>query len=162
LREPTCFTIASNGVWRWPQRYYYPVDQVNSLIRQKIIDSKNGDAFSLVSEMEPGAVSAFSSLIKYLLDSGVQIEFFMAPVHPAYKELFPGEWEKMSEVEVTLRGIATKYNIRTHGTFDPDANLCRPDEYFDGVHPRKSCAERILKSAFSTRIAPVFKAGPDE
>ena len=81
---------------------------------------------------------------------GVDITIFLAPYHPyVYKHMVElGDKKIVSDVEHYLRTMAKNNNLTVKGSYDPSRSDCVEEEFYDGMHPKESCVNRIFQENY--------------
>jgi len=95
-------------------------------------------------ERSPEMIRILQELITYYGDSK-NIIFMITPYHPDLYNKFLTEKPILLEVEDEFRELAKLNNIKIIGSYNPKRNSCDASEFYDGIHPRGSCVEKILK-----------------
>jgi len=91
----------------------------------------------------------FASLLERLRREGVEVSLFLAPYHPAMYEVLSradGPYAMVAQAERYVRDVARARNLPLFGSYDPAATGCSAAEFYDEMHPKPSCLDRIVKS----------------
>lgn len=83
----------------------------------------------------------FRTLIQYLDDKGVEIEFFYCPICPTLwdrRAEHPGEYFLLEEIEAFSHEVAEEYDIKETGSFDPYKIGITDDDFWDARHLKQS------------------------
>lgn len=91
----------------------------------------------------------FASLLDRLRREGVEVSLFLAPYHPAMYEALSradGPYAMVAQAERYVRDVARVRNLPLFGSYDPAATGCPAAEFYDEMHPKPSCLDRIVKS----------------
>jgi hypothetical protein len=57
----------------------------------------------------------------------------------------PRQHEALDEMRAAIAALAARMKVPFRDFADPAAIPCTADEFFDGVHPRPSCLEKLLR-----------------
>ncbi|NQV57937.1 MAG: hypothetical protein HQ503_18900 [Rhodospirillales bacterium] len=103
--------------------------------------------FDGYQEINNSQVSKFQQFLSYMLDRGITVRIFLPPYHPIVTERYKGnkDWNLVEEAEAKIRHIASKLGVSVVGSFDASRSGCGPAEFFDGLHPRPTCIDKIFK-----------------
>ena len=97
------------------------------------------------SHIDENAVFILTQYIKYF-EKNFDIIFLLSPYHP---EIWKNDYlivvEAMMVVEKRAKEIAKENKINVIGSFDPRKLGCNESEFFDLLHPKKSCLSKIEK-----------------
>ncbi len=101
------------------------------------------------TEINMKASQELVKFIQFLNDKNVEVIIFLAPYHPyVYKNLVYGSNSHIiDDAESHLRNIAEKYHIPLIGSYNPDKSSCVESEFYDGMHPKEICVNKIFKSS---------------
>ncbi|MBR0095551.1 MAG: hypothetical protein IJP88_00020 [Synergistaceae bacterium] len=82
-------------------------------------------------------------LIKYLISSGTQVEIFLCPLAPALWDAYDENLRPiLPEAENYCHELASKYNLKLTGSYNPYKVGIRNSDYYDARHIRR---ERLSK-----------------
>lgn len=70
----------------------------------------------------------------------------LSPYHPALYQFMADHDRKFLEIEKISRDLAAELNVELLGSYDPEVAGCAPDEFYDGMHPKESCMEKVFAS----------------
>lgn len=99
------------------------------------------------SELDPTYISRFEGLIARLREEGVEVVLFLPPYHP---DMYAAMMNKgssallVAEAERYIRRFAEQQHLFVLGAYAPDSALCDRDEFFDEMHPRPTCINKIF------------------
>lgn len=97
------------------------------------------------SHIDENAVFILTQYIKYF-EKNFDIIFLLSPYHPeVWKNDYLIVVEAMMVVEKRAKEIAKENKINVIGSFDPRKLGCNESEFFDLLHPKKSCLSKIEK-----------------
>jgi hypothetical protein len=90
----------------------------------------------------------FSDFIAYISQLGIEIAIFMPPFHPFVVDAYRNrlDWKLLQETEAFIQKVAAKHRVPVFGEGDSASVGCTEEEFFDAIHPRKSCLQRIFDS----------------
>lgn len=99
------------------------------------------------NEVNEDASHQLELFLAFLEKSKVRTVIFLAPYHPlAYEGLARKQSGRMiGKVEANLREIAENHQVPLMGSYDPVLSGCSEAEFYDGMHPREVCVNRILR-----------------
>lgn len=102
--------------------------------------------------IEPGQVDALRRFLAYLQSKKIRTVVFLAPYHPLVAERRRGhrDWALVTAAESTIRAVTRELAISVVGSFDPRRAVCTAAEFFDRLHARPVCIDRILAPLAST------------
>ena len=95
----------------------------------------------------PERLRLLEALWRDLRARGVQIVAYIPPYHPAAWRVMlaePRQREALDEMRAAIAGLAARMNVPFQDFADPATIPCAADEFFDAVHPRSSCLEKLL------------------
>lgn len=113
------------------------------------------------SQVERGAQSdisyamkdySYSTEVSTILESFVaklkkqnkKVVFVLAPYHPKLFELMRQKDRKFLEIESKFRKIAESSGAIVIGSYDPAKASCSSEEFYDGMHPKDKCIDKIF------------------
>ena len=91
-------------------------------------------------------ISALESLIRYFRNNDVEVVLVLSPYHPDLFLELSASNPAYAEAEWILREIAADTGVALLGSFDPKQIPCIGSQFYDGMHPKESCMETLLKS----------------
>ena len=122
----------------------YEADFIRSS-RIKPIPMGGGDyKISGPSHTDDG-ITLLLKIIKVLRSDGVEVSFIMTPYHE--NVFLMGETETVKhirEVSSVVLKLSQKHNIPIYGSFYPNELKCTANEFFDFMHPKSSCLNKIV------------------
>lgn len=161
-QDVDCCVRCSDGSLIYSRRYRTrPVPEV----RRLAVDiGAPADVWTSYSALDPTLKGEFETFVDFLLARGVKVIFVLIPYHPATYPRMVGSrgYGLIPQVEQYFRSVAAKKHIDVVGSYDPTRLGCREDEFFDGVHPKDSCMDRIFREYFARGgdCIPPAKAEP--
>jgi hypothetical protein len=96
----------------------------------------------------PERLRLLEALWRDLRARGVQIVAYIPPYHPAAWRVMaaePRQHEALDEMRATIAALAARMKVPFRDFADPAAIPCAAGEFFDGVHPRPPCLEKLLR-----------------
>ncbi|RZK16610.1 MAG: hypothetical protein EOO43_14305 [Flavobacterium sp.] len=60
-------------------------------------------------------------------------------------ELSKKRHHEIIDVEKKIHELANILGVKTIGSYDPQIAGCEESEFFDGVHPKKTCVRKIME-----------------
>ncbi len=114
-----------------------------------------------LKEVERGALSyasyamsnyQYSNEIRYILEKFVSslkaqnriVVLVLSPYHPNLYNLMQLQDRKYLEIENIFKEIAVTYGAELIGSYDPTKVGCSAEDFFDGMHPKDKCIEKIF------------------
>lgn len=73
-----------------------------------------------------------------------KVVFVLSPYHPALFELMRSEDRKFLEIESKFRKIAESVGAEVIGSYDPFKAGCSSEDFYDGMHPKDKCIDKIF------------------
>jgi hypothetical protein len=95
-------------------------------------------------KMSDGNLSRIRSLISYLKANSVAVEIVLAPYHPELYAELESESIGYETAEAAFKEMAKQQGIVIRGSYDPQNLGCKPNEFYDGMHPREVCMSKAL------------------
>lgn len=95
-------------------------------------------------EIAPELQEMFEAMVQYLQKNGVEVTFYLAPVHPLYYEYFESNdtCVSFSEVEEYLLEYAQSNGITVYGSYDSTVLSMTETDFADGLHIRDNLIEK--------------------
>lgn len=100
--------------------------------------------------LDKNAKTLFEALIHRMKRNGKEVVLFLPPYHPSAYSSIATIVPQVKDVEIYLRGISQSLGVRLLGSYNPSNTGCMQEEFFDGMHPRDSCVEKIFATVSST------------
>lgn len=116
-------------------------------VREKAIEAVAVPySFNKFEQIDSNLSLQFETLVTSLRDQGVRVVLLLMPYHPDYYQALVEneQYEIIRDVETYLHQFADKAGLELIGSYGPQAAGCSANEYFDGLHARKNCVNRIL------------------
>jgi len=73
-----------------------------------------------------------------------KVVLVLSPYHPSLYELMRLQNREFLEIESIFREIAVTYGIGLIGSYDPTKVGCSSEDFFDGMHPKDKCMEKVF------------------
>ena len=91
----------------------------------------------------------YDKFLKNLLNHHKKkVVIFLTPFEPSSYELTIEEKPIFLEIEKMFIDLARKNSIKVIGSFNPSKNNCKNNEFFDNLHPTKSCTSKVLSELY--------------
>lgn len=101
-------------------------------------------------EIDPNLAGFLRKFIGFLKSKQIEIFLFLTPYHPlTYKLISQAnlpECVTYNEVEAYIQKMAKEFNIAVIGSYDPAISQCSSHEFYDSIHPKQSCIDRIFSN----------------
>ena len=87
----------------------------------------------------------YDSFLEHLLKvHKKKVVLILPPFRPKNYEITIKERKIFLEVEELFIKLAKKHSIKIIGSYNPKKNGCKNEEFFDDIHPEKSCLAKVL------------------
>lgn len=97
---------------------------------------------------DPRAIRLYYKLIRYAKAIGARVTLLMSPYHQnAWALRTSSNTKAMESVEAIVRNMANELEVAVVGSYRPESVGCRPDEFFDLIHPQASCMARFTATS---------------
>ena len=83
-------------------------------------------------------------LINYLKKNNVKVALILAPYHPELYKLMEQNKPIFVAIENKFREIALDHEIKIIGSYDGGKFGCKEEDFYDGIHPKASCINRLF------------------
>ena len=96
----------------------------------------------------PERLRLLEALWRDLRARGVRIVAYTPPYHPAAWRVMVADSrqrEALEAMRASIAGLAARMNVPFRDFADPAAIPCTAEEFFDGVHPRPSCLDKLFR-----------------
>lgn len=117
----------------------YQKKRVRDLEIQEAADFGNGEKFVAMSSERQ---KLFETFIGYLLDQGLEVEFYLSPLPVQVCSKKP----VFKAVETYLRSYASDRGIRIRGSYNARKYGLSLADFYDGMHPRKEVYDSIMNN----------------
>ena len=126
----------------------YDVGYVALTESEKVDGFPNIASYSNMEQFVAGEreISALKSLIQYLHNNDVEVVLVLSPYHPDLFLELSASNPAYAEAEWNLRKISADTGVALLGSFDPVQISCVGSQFYDGMHPKASCMEKVLRS----------------
>ncbi|MGB0960215.1 MAG: acyltransferase family protein [Halocynthiibacter sp.] len=94
---------------------------------------------------DQSAFDHYVSLIHWLTQNGIRVSLVLSPYHPDLYRSMVKDYPVFLEQEARFRKIARDLNLRSLGSYDPRIAGCDEHDFFDGMHPKDPCMEKISR-----------------
>ncbi len=94
----------------------------------------------------------YSKDVRYILEKFVSklkaqnrnVVLVLSPYHPSLYDQMRLEDRKFLEIELIFKDIAMTHGIRLIGSYDPTKVGCSSEDFYDGMHPKDKCLEKVF------------------
>ena len=90
------------------------------------------------------AETSLVNLLLWLKNKGIEVVLLLAPYHPDLFLRMQKERPIFLELEQKFRDIAFQQEIQIIGSYDPNIVGCTSDEFYDAMHPKESCMQKVV------------------
>lgn len=87
----------------------------------------------------------FEKFIRKVASIKTGVILFLSPYHPKLYAIIKTSNKNFLETENLIRIIAKKHGVKVLGSYDPLECGCNGNEFFDGMHPKDGCMEKIIQ-----------------
>ncbi|NTW89278.1 MAG: hypothetical protein HGB26_09270 [Desulfobulbaceae bacterium] len=103
----------------------------------------DGGALSVTDDrLKVGVYRVGYQLIKELQKRGKRVVVLLIPYHPAvYKDKLMSD--ALNEVRQRVNRLEVEEGIHLKGSYNPTDFGCTANEFFDDMHPKDSCLEKL-------------------
>lgn len=138
LREP-------DGSIYYPFKFRYP--NPDNVKQDAINYAKAKPVYSLREFEHLDNTKLFESFIKFLISQGTKVYFFLPPYNPyTYNLLIQNpKYYIINKVELYLKDFAKANNIKVIGSYNPNINELKNEDFFDGMHLLENGYMKIFK-----------------
>ena len=84
-------------------------------------------------------------MIAWMRSNGVDVEFVLTPYHPELFAMMERQAPIFLEIEESVRSLADALNIEIVGSYDPRVSGCVDQDFYDGMHPKERCMQKVLE-----------------
>lgn len=114
-----------------------------------------------LEEVERGAQSyisyamsnyQYSNEVRHILEKFVsqlkaqnrKVVLVLSPYHPSLYDLMQLQDRKFLEIESIFKDIALTNGVQLIGSYDPTKVGCSSEDFYDGMHPKDKCMEKVF------------------
>jgi hypothetical protein len=86
-------------------------------------------------DYDENAIISFERLIDFIRNKNIKVYFLLTPYTPKYSKLVDHSYlERLARVEMRIKKIAEKKNIKIFGSYDPKMENLSEEDFFDPGH----------------------------
>ncbi len=95
--------------------------------------------------LDAGYVKTFEALVEWMRSKGTRVRIVLLPYHPrVYARIAAAdEYRGVREAEDYLKAFGSG-KLDISGSYDPVAAGCTEADFYDGMHARPSCLEKVM------------------
>lgn len=110
--------------------------------------------------LNPVAINRFERLIRFLRAESIQVILVLPPYHPVYYAYVQAHDAKkvMVRTDRTFREIARRTGALVAGSYDPARAGCGANAFWDGMHPKKPCLDRLVTPVIRRALSTAAEA----
>jgi len=98
-----------------------------------------------VAYLDAERQSLLVTFITALQADGVELVFMLSPFHPlVYETWEAADYTTVRDAQSYYEALAHDYHIALIGSYNPADVDCGEAEFYDGLHPREACLQKIL------------------
>ncbi|MEQ8707547.1 MAG: acyltransferase family protein [Rhodospirillales bacterium] len=90
------------------------------------------------------AIRDYSDLIRFLKLQNIEVFVVLPPYHPEMIAVMRSQKPVFLEIEDRFRKLADQLSVPVLGSYDAGRASCPADDFYDGMHPKEACMQRIL------------------
>ena len=121
------------------------VEQVQGQVKSAM----NKQPYSLGSyyQIDPSLQVRFEALLHFLKSEGVEVTLILSPYHPLFYDfLITGENTAIIlDVQKYIGTLGQDMGIPVIGSYDPADIPCKEEEFYDEMHPRPACFQKLIE-----------------
>ncbi len=144
-REHDTFTKIADGSISYDLKFR---TASKSEIDKRVMEYLSADIYGIENFHELDSVIKFELdfLIKYLLNKGISVTFFLAPYHPKVFDFINAKekYKNVFESELYFKDLSMKYGIKLVGSFDPKNVHFDESFFYDGMHLNEFAINRLF------------------
>ncbi len=111
-------------------------------VRTKVLTEDDG--VSPMRAIEQSRVRLFSKLVELIESDGIEVVFFLPPVHPVTFEKWKKNKKGIIAAEEFYRDYAASKGITIIGSYNPSRVNADEKDFMDWVHPRREIVTSII------------------
>lgn len=110
--------------------------------------------FSMSSyKFSPKLYNEFEAFLVHYRQLKIRVVLVLSPYYPELFQRFASEDRVYLESETQFRVLAERAGVEIIGSYDPGKVGCHSNDFYDGMHPKGTCMERVLRP-LSTTLRP--------
>lgn len=104
------------------------------------------DYFDGYTQMDENLMNILRQFVEAMHERRVRVVFFLSPFHPYVYSTFVNSerYAILDRIEQFYRRLAQQEDVPLIGSYNPTLYGCGPDEFYDGIHAKESCVDRIF------------------
>ncbi|AEF99601.1 hypothetical protein [Methylomonas methanica] len=123
-------------------------EQVADWVRKQLLKTP---LYSLggYKELDLAYIKQFEALILNLYAEGTKVILFLAPYHPDFYKVMndaTSPYRRVIDAEDYLYHFAETHKFPIFGSYNPRRIPCSRGDFFDEMHPRPICIDKIFKN----------------
>jgi hypothetical protein len=95
-------------------------------------------------EISPDIIAEFELLYLMILQSDIELSFFLSPYHPIVYEAIEKDYPIVLQVETVILNLAKENNIKYLGSFNPRILGIDSEGFYDGMHSKEETIKKIM------------------
>lgn len=95
-------------------------------------------------EYDSVAIENLENLVSYLKSNRVNVILVLSPYHPLLYQIMEKQKTIFVEIEDWYREFAKRSGIGIIGSYDGNIIGCVENEFYDGMHPKNSCMQKLF------------------
>ena len=116
-------------------------DGFSKLLKYKVVDNYGDNSEYIARE---NAKNEFINYIKQQQNKR-KVVLILPPYHPKLYEEMKKKLPYIIEIEKDITKIANENKIQIIGSYNPGTVNCGLDDFYDGMHPKASCMNKIIR-----------------
>lgn len=114
--------------------------------RQIEMDLDQKMRFSMASyKFSPELYNDFEAFLVHYRQLNIRVVLVLSPYYPELYQRFASEDRVYLDTETQFRTLAKHTGVEIIGSYDPRKVGCDSNDFYDGMHPKGACMERVLR-----------------
>src|SRR5579862_3105289 len=93
----------------------------------------------------PDLYRTFEAFLVHYRQSKIRVVLILSPYYPQLFQRFASEDRVYLDTETQFRALAKSAGVEIIGSYDPAKVGCNSNDFYDGMHPKATCMERVLR-----------------
>ena len=107
--------------------------------------------FSMGSyRFSPDLYHVFEAFLVHYRHLKIRVVLVLPPYLPQLFQRFASEDRVFLDTETQFRALAERAGVEIIGSYDPGKMGCHSNDFYDGMHPKGTCMERVLRPLSTT------------
>lgn len=117
-------------------------------VKKQAIEYTKGGVYGIENFEKIGNKTIFEKFITYLQSKNINIYFYLAPYNPYTYDILIADkkYKIINDIELYLIHVATKFNIKLIGSYNPHKYGFTNKDFFDGMHSLDTVYNKLFKN----------------